>query len=104
MPDSWERFKISTALLSIHNIVIINLFRQVFNVSVRSAHRKIFLIAYMLQFFFNCGYCGSTSLPTRIIKPFTHWAFTFSKSTIKTLEQGVKSVQSLQKRHQNDIN
>ena len=44
--------------------------------------------------FFNCSYCGSTSLPTRIIKYFTHWAFTFSKSTIETLEQDVKSVQS----------
>ena len=37
--------------------------------------------------FFNCSYCGSTSLPTRIIKYFTHWAFTLSKSTIKTPER-----------------
>ena len=52
MLDSWKRFRISAALLSKHNIIIIiNLFRQVFNVSVCSAQRKIFVIAYMLQFF-----------------------------------------------------
>ena len=48
----------------------------------------------MLQKCFNCNYRGSTSLPTRIIEPSTHWVFTCSKLAIKTLEQGVKSVQS----------
>ena len=57
--------KIGTALLSIHNIIIIiiNLFRQVFNVSVWSAQRKIFVTAcifdimqydFMLQNILNC--------------------------------------------------
>ena len=49
MLDSWKRFKISTALLSVHNIMIINLFRQAFNVPKCSAQRKIFVIGYMLQ-------------------------------------------------------
>ena len=41
-----KKIKISTKLLSIHNsIIIINLFRQVFNVSVYSAKWKIFVIA-----------------------------------------------------------
>ena len=44
--------------------------------------------------FFNCSYRGSTSLPTRIIEPFSHREFTCSKLTIETLQQGVKYVQS----------
>ena len=52
-----------------------NIFPQVFNVSVSSAQRQIFVIALafdimqfdnMLQKCFNCSYRGSTSLPTRI--------------------------------------
>ena len=34
----------------------------------------------------------------------THSAFTFSKSTIETLEQGVKAVQSYHKIHQKALN
>ena len=34
---------------------------------------------------------------------YTQWVFNCSKSTMKTLEQGVQSVQSKQKRHQNDL-
>ena len=47
MLSSSKRFKISAALLSIHNIIIIaiNLFRQVFNVSVCYAQQEIFVIA-----------------------------------------------------------
>ena len=48
---------------------------------------------HMLQIFFNYSY-WYTSLPTRIIESSSHWAFTCSKSTIETVEQGVKSVQS----------
>ena len=53
-----------------------NIFPQVFNVSASSAQRQIFEITLafdimqfdnMLQKCFNCSYCGSTSLPTRII-------------------------------------
>ena len=33
---------------------------------------------------------------------FTHPAYTYSKLTIETLEQGVKYVQSYKKRHQNE--
>ena len=44
--------------------------------------------------FFNYYHRGSTLLSTRIIEPSTHRAFTCSNSTIKTLEQGVKYVQS----------
>ena len=74
-----------------------------FNVSVRSAQRQIFVIERvfdimqfdnMLQKRFNCTYRGSKSLPTRIIEPSTHWEFTCSKSAIETLEQGVKYIQS----------
>ena len=84
-------------------IIIINLFRHVFNVSVSSTQRQIFVIARvfdilqfdnMLQKYFNYIYRGSTSLATRIIESSTHWAFTCSKSLIETLEQGVKSAQS----------
>ena len=91
-------------------IIIINLFCQVFHVSVSSAQGQIFVIARvfdimqfenMLQKYFNCSYCSNTSLQTRIIKPSTHWAFTCSKSALETLEQGVKSIQS--KRHQKDV-
>ena len=98
--NPWQLVKISKE----HNIIIIiiNLFRQVFNVSVSSTQRQIFVIARvfdimqfdMLQKFFNCSHCGSTSLPTRIIEPSTHLAFTCSKLTIETLQQGVKPVQS----------
>ena len=68
-----------------------------------SVQRLIFVIARvfdimqfdnMLQKCFDCSYRGSTSLPMRIIEPSTHEAFTCSKLAIKTLEQGVKSVQS----------
>ena len=68
-----------------------------------SAQQQIFEIARifdimqfdnMLEKFFNCIYRSSTSLPTRIIEPSTHWVFTYSKSSMETLEQGVKSVQS----------
>ena len=48
----------------------------------------------MLEKCFNCIYRDSTSLPTRIIEPSTHWALTCSKSSIETLEQGAKFVQS----------
>ena len=103
-----EKFKISTTLLSIHNIIIlcfctINLFRQVFNVSVCSAQPKIFAIACafdimqldnMLQIFFNCSYHGGTSLQTIIIDPSNHRWFNCWKSTIKAQEQGVTYVQS----------
>ena len=79
-----------------------NLFCQVFNVSVSSAQRQIFVIARvfdimqfdMLQKCFNCSYRGSTSLPTRNIEPYTHRALTCSNSAIETLKQGVKFVQS----------
>ena len=54
---------------------------------------NIMQLGHMLQFFFNCSY-HYTSLPTKIIEPSNHWEFTYSKSTIETLEQGVKSVQS----------
>ena len=84
-----------------HYIIIINLFPRVFNVSVSSALRQIFVTARvfdimqfdnMLQKGFNCSFRGSKSLPTRIMEPSTHWAFTCPKSAIETLEQGVKSV------------
>ena len=70
-----------------------------FNVSVSFAQRQIFVTApvfditqfdNMLQKCFNCSYWGSTLLRTRIIKTFTHWKSTCSKSSIETLEQGVK--------------
>ena len=86
----------------LHNIIIIlNLFPQVFNVSVSSAQRQIFVIARVfdimqfdnvLQKCFNCSYHSGTSLPARIIEPSTDWAFTCSTSAIETLEQGIKSV------------
>ena len=38
-------------------------------------------------------YCPSTTQP----------AFTYSKLTVETLEQGVKYVQSKQERHQKDV-
>ena len=95
---SWNVFLNIIETVSIHNsiIIIINLFRQVFNVSVCSAGQKIFVIACVfdimqfdkLQNFFNCSSRSSTSLPTRIR------AFTCSKSTIETLEHGVKFVQT----------
>ena len=47
----------------------------------------------MLQKFFTCTYHVTMSLTIRIIKPYTHWAFTCSKVAIEALEQGVKSVQ-----------
>ena len=59
-------------------IIIINLFHQVFTVSVSSARWQIFVIAgvfdimqfeSMLQKYFNCSYRGSTPVPTRIIEP-----------------------------------
>ena len=76
-----------------------------------SAQWQIFVIARifdimqfdMLQKKISYSYCASTSLPTRIIEPFTYWAFTCSKSAKETLEQGAKSVQSLHKRRQKDI-
>ena len=90
--DPWQLVKISRY----HNIIIIiiNLFLQVFNVSVSSAQRQIFVIPRVfdimqldiLQKCFNYSYRGSTSLPTRIIEPSTHWIFTCSKSPIETLE------------------
>ena len=50
MLDRWKRFRISAALLSKHNIIIIiSLFRQGFNVSVCSALQKIFVIACVLD-------------------------------------------------------
>ena len=75
--------------------------RQAFNVSVSSEQRQIFVISRafdmqfdnMLQKCFNCSYRGSTSLPTRIIEPSTHWVFTSSKSAIEILEQGIQSIQ-----------
>ena len=60
-------------------------FRQVFNASACSTRQKIFVIARvfdimqfdnMLQKFFNCIYRGRTSLPTRIIEPFSQQEFT----------------------------
>ena len=103
MIGNWKRFQITTALLSIQNIIIINLFRLVFIVPVCSVQREIFVIACVLEImhfdyfnYFNCIYLESTSLPTSIIKPSTHRAFTCSKSTIETLEQGAKSVQIFQ--------
>ena len=48
----------------------------------------------MLQKCFNCSFRGSTSLARRIIEPSIHQAFTCSKSTIETVEQGVKHIQS----------
>ena len=47
MLSSWKKIKISTILLSLHNIIviIINLFGQEFNVSECSAQWKIFVIA-----------------------------------------------------------
>ena len=36
----------------------------------------------MLEKYFNCSYRGSTSLPTKIIEPSTHWAFTCSKFVV----------------------
>ena len=68
-----------------------------------SAQRQTFVIARlfdimqfdkMLQKCFNCSYRGSTSLPTKIIEPSTHWVFTCSNSAIDRLEQGAKSVQN----------
>ena len=77
-----------------------------------SAHQKIFAITYtfditqfdnMLQKFFNCSFCGSTSLLSVIIKPSSYRASIYllkinsrstrtrcekcSKLTIKTPEQ-----------------
>ena len=100
-----KKKKVSTLLLSIQNIIIIiiNLFCHEFKVSKCSAQRKIFVISCvfnimqfdsMLQNFFNCSYHNSTSLLTKIIKHFSHWAFTCSKLTIETQQQGAKYVQS----------
>ena len=59
-----------------------------------SAQRQILVIARvfeiiqfdnMLQKCFNCSYRGSTSLPSRIIEPSTHWTFTCSKSVVWNL-------------------
>ena len=97
----WQLVKIS----KLHKIIInfINFFSQVFDVSVSSAHRQIFVIARifnimqfdnMLEKSFTCSCRGSTSFPTRIVKLSTYWAFTCSNSAIETLEQCVKSVQS----------
>ena len=108
--DRWQLVKISKQHSII--IIIINLLRQVFNVSASSAQRQIFVIALVfdimqfdniLQKCFNCSYRGSTPLPTRIIEPSTHCVFTCSKTAIGTLEQGVKSVQSQHKSYQNDV-
>ena len=60
-------------------VIIINLFGQVFNVSVCSEHQKVFAIAcafdiMLRQQFFNYNFCGGTSLPTRIFKPSSHHA------------------------------
>ena len=70
-------------------IIIINLFRQVFNVSVCTAQRQVFVIASVFDVCF-----------LRINEPSTHEAFTFFKSTtearckIKVSKEGVKSIQS----------
>ena len=77
---------------------MINLFRQEFNVSVCSAQRKIFVITCVfdtMQFdnllhFFLIAAIVVHVMQTRIIKPFTHWTFSCSKSTIETLHQGWK--------------
>ena len=59
MLGSWKKIKISTTLLSIHNI-----FRQVFNVSVCSTQSF-----FNWMCFWHHAIChGSTSLPTRIIE------------------------------------
>ena len=52
----------------------------------------------------NAIYITSVKLKSKIspISKQTQLAFTCSKLTIETLEQSVKSVQSLQKRHQNE--
>ena len=74
-----------------------------------SAKRQIFVIARVfdimqfdniLQKCFNCSYRSSTSLPTRIMEPSTHWAFTCLTSAIETQEQDAKSVQSYYKRQE----
>ena len=74
-----------------------------------SAKRQIFVIARVfdimqfdniLQKCFNCSYRSSTSLPTRIMEPSTHWAFTCLTSAIETQEQDGKSVQSYYKRQE----
>ena len=75
-------------------IIIINVFCQMLNVSVSSAHQKVFAITHTfgimqfdktLQKFFNCSFRGSTSLLTRIIKPSSHRAFTCTKSIAEIL-------------------
>ena len=103
-----KKVKIRRTSLSVHNmiIIIINLFSQVINISVRSAYGSTewknlcncicfwdHAIWPHVTIFFNCSY-RYTSLPTRITEPSNHWAFSYSKSSIETLEQGVKSVQS----------
>ena len=45
-----------------------------------------------LQQLFYYNYYGGTSLPTRVVEPSTHRAFTCSKAIIEILKQGVKSV------------
>ena len=87
-----KNLKISTTLLSIHNMITItiNLFCQVINISVCFTERKISVTAFFWHNtiwthatnFFNCCY-RYTSLPTRTTEPSNHWAFTYSKSIVK---------------------
>ena len=105
--DAWQlakKIKISTTLLSIHNVIIINinLFSQVINISVCSAERKIFVVVFVLdimqfdhmsQFFFKLQFSVHV-ITNENYWTFPHCAFTCSKSTIETLQQGVKSIQS----------
>ena len=82
-------------------IIIVNLFPQVFNASVTIAQWQIFVNASvfdimqfdMLQKCLNYSYRGSTSLPTKIMEPSTHWTFTWLKAAIEILKQGAKFVQ-----------
>ena len=80
--DAWQlakkKIKNSTTLLSMHNMIIINIifFSLVINTSVCFAERKMFVVAFildimqfdhMLQFFLNCSY-RYTSLPVKLIE------------------------------------
>ena len=53
----------------------------------------VFLTSCNLTTYYNF-FLVAPIIQTRNIKPFTHPAFTCSKSTIETLRQGVKIVQS----------
>ena len=65
--------------------------------SVSFAQRQVFVTARVfdiMQFDNMCNYCGSRSLPTRIIERSIPLSIYLLKVSKETLEKGVKPVQS----------